>query len=504
MREALFSKFFLRDHLLSLSVDRSQFSATQIRVAIERQQRALQAHGVRQGACVGVWAQRDVRTIIAILANLRAGVVTVPLNPSLGRMELEHILNDARPTILFAADPAAIVTPSVAIVLDDLPAEHALDEPPSRATLDDHSAHDSAFVLYTSGTTGLPKGAMLSIRNLLCSLQGLERAWELGPADTVIHALPLFHVHGLCVGLLGALAAGAAFHWITQFEPAVLADAIADISVNSQAVLYAVPTMYHRLAELAERSPHVASALRRARLLISGSAALPTREIERIYRVTGQYVRERYGLTETLINTAVRAADLPRPGWVGPALDQIECRLVDDARKPTIASDGESIGEVAVRGDNVFEGYLHRPDATASVRDENGWFYTGDLAVMSADGWLKIVGRRASDLIKSGGYKIGAGEIEAALLEHAAVRECAVVSVEDSDLGEKIIAFVVCDPQQSAVSERELQQWVTELLAPHKRPRVVCFVDELPRNAMGKVLKTELKKMVQPAQKASS
>jgi malonyl-CoA/methylmalonyl-CoA synthetase len=256
-------------------------------------------------------------------------------------------------------------------------------------------------------------------------------------------------------------------------------------------MLFGVPTMYHRLAEQAERDAPTARALAGARLLVSGSAGLPLREHRRLEAATGRGVIERYGLTETLINTAVRASEGPRPGSVGRPLDGVALRLVDDARAPLDAHDDATLGEVAVRGPNLFDAYLNRPDATAAARDADGWFYTGDLATRAPDGAIRVVGRRATDLIKTGGYKVGAGEVEAALLEHPAVREAAVKGVADDDLGERIEAWVALRDDVS-VRPEALAEHVAALLAWHKRPRRVHVVDALPRNAMGKVLKAAL------------
>jgi malonyl-CoA/methylmalonyl-CoA synthetase len=255
-------------------------------------------------------------------------------------------------------------------------------------------------------------------------------------------------------------------------------------------MLFAVPTMYHRLAAEAEQDAEIARGFASARLLVSGSAALPAAEHERIERLTGQKIAERYGMTETLMNTGVRASGERRPGYVGPPLDGVELRLVDDDGHALETADDETIGEIHVRGPNLFLEYLNRPDATAEAVVD-GWFKTGDLATRAPDGYIRIVGRRATDLIKSGGFKIGAGEIEGALLEHAAVRECAVTGEPDPDLGERIVAWVVVAEGESA-SEDELSGHVADLLTPHKRPRVVRFVDALPRNEMGKVQKKRL------------
>jgi len=241
--------------------------------------------------------------------------------------------------------------------------------------------------------------------------------------------------------------------------------------------------MYHRLAADAEDDPEIARALGGARLLVSGSAALPAADHERIERACGQRVVERYGMTETLMNTAVRADGDRRPGTVGPPLAGVEIRLV--------AEGDDEIGEIHVRGPNLFLEYLNRPDATAEALVD-GWFRTGDVATRDPDGYLRIVGRRATDLIKSGGYKIGAGEIESALLEHPGVQEAAVTGEPDEDLGERIVAWIVPAPDRPPPGDRELADHVARLLSPHKRPRVVRHVSELPRNELGKVQKQRL------------
>jgi malonyl-CoA/methylmalonyl-CoA synthetase len=234
----------------------------------------------------------------------------------------------------------------------------------------------------------------------------------------------------------------------------------------------------------------LAEAFGNARVLISGSAALPTSVHDRIKQLTGQEVLERYGLTETLMNAGARLGDEVEPGRVGPPLPGVELELMGEDGETVDATDDETIGEVAVRGPNVFKGYLNRPDATEEAMRE-GWFMTGDMATRNESGSIRLVGRKSTDMIKSGGYRIGAGEIEGALLEHPAVAEVAVTSKPDEDLGERIVAWVVLESDRDA-SENELSDHVANLLTKHKRPREVHFVDELPRNAMGKVMKREL------------
>jgi malonyl-CoA/methylmalonyl-CoA synthetase len=405
----------------------------------------------------------------------------VPINPKAGERELAHIVADSAPALLLAA-PGSDLPPQLAgvpVVEVDLSTRGGAlpAEPPPEAP---------AVIVYTSGTTGPPKGVVLPRRSISSNLDALAAAWEWTGDDVLAHALPLFHVHGLILGLLGPLRLGGAVHHLGRFSSEAMAAELA----GPATMMFGVPTMYHRLAADAEQAPQVADGISRARLLVSGSAALPATDHERITAATGQRVVERYGMTETLMNCAVRAAGDRRPGTVGPPLDGVEVRLIDDDGATIEGSDDETVGEILVRGPNLFLEYLNRPDATAeAVRD--GWFHTGDVAVRAPDGYVRIVGRRSVDLIKSGGYKIGAGEIENALVEHPAVAEAAVTGEPDPDLGERIVAWIVAAGERPP--EQELVDHVARLLSPHKRPREVRYLDQLPRNDMGKVIKRDLK-----------
>jgi malonyl-CoA/methylmalonyl-CoA synthetase len=449
--------------------------------------RTLADAGLNPGSRVGVWAHPELESILGFIGCMCAGVVTVPLNAGLGEKELAHIVRDAKIDAIFSAYPAKDRerTPSVPVLGFAFETDSMITPRPYEG----QSANEPALILYTSGTTGAPKGAVLSPRNIAATLDGLIDAWAISEEDTIVHALPLFHAHGLVFGLFGALRAGACLHWIPKFTPEDVARAL----TGQRKVLYAVPTMYHRLIEAAETDEAVQRGLASARLLVSGSAALPAREHNRIEELTGQRVCERYGLSETLINTAVRHDADRRAGYVGTPLPGVEVRLVDDERKPILTHDDKAIGEVAVRGPNVFIGYLNNPEATLSVVDSEGWFHTGDLGTITPDGYLRIVGRKATDLIKTGGFKVGAGEIEAALLEHPEVREAAVIGAPDEDLGERIVAFVVPRNPDAPPAESALIEYVSKQLAKHKRPRVVRLLGELPRNAMGKVQKAKLR-----------
>ncbi|MFE9764517.1 acyl-CoA synthetase [Streptomyces sp. NPDC005808] len=472
---------------------------------------------------VAVWATSSLETAVAVVAALLAGVPAVPLNPKSGEGELGHILADSRPSLVLAA--AGVELPDSLRELARIDVEvsqgvggtaanrgvpqDATEGRPAgsgaAATFREVPEDSAALVVYTSGTTGPPKGAVIPRRAIAATLDALADAWQWTGDDVLVHGLPLFHVHGLILGVLGPLRRGGSLRHLGRFSTEGVARELND----GATMLFGVPTMYHRLAEaLGEDTAEdveLAKALGRARLLVSGSAALPVHDHQRITAATGRRVIERYGMTETLMNTSVRADGEPRPGTVGVPLPGVDLRLVEEDGStiaaydtdgvPTGATDGDHVGEIQVRGPNLFTEYLNRPDATAAAFTEDGWFRTGDMATLDADGYVRIVGRKATDLIKSGGYKIGAGEIENALLEHPAVREAAVTGEPDDDLGERIVAWVVPNsaPAPAALGP-ELSDHVARRLAPHKRPRVVHFLDALPRNDMGKILKRALRK----------
>ena len=334
------------------------------------------------------------------------------------------------------------------------------------------STDAAALIIYTSGTTGAPKGVVLSRRAIAAGLDGLAEAWAWTPDDTLVHGLPLFHVHGLVLGVLGALRTGSRLVHTGRPTPGAYASA-------GGSLFFGVPTVWGRVCA----EPEAARALSGARLLVSGSAPLPVPVFEQLGSLTGHAPVERYGMTETLITLSTRADGERRPGWVGLPIDGVRTRLIGDDGD-AVPHDGETIGELHVAGATVFDGYLGRPDATAAAMD-GGWFRTGDAAVIDADGFHRIVGRQSMDIIKTGGYKVGAGEVETALLGHPSVAEAAVVGMPDDDLGQRIVAYVVGTDVDSAT----LIDHVASTLSVHKRPREIRVLAELPRNAMGKVQK---------------
>ncbi|WP_149183234.1 acyl-CoA synthetase [Streptomyces sp. TRM49041] len=435
---------------------------------------------------VAVWATPAPETAVAVVAALLAGVPAVPLNPRTGERELTHIVTDSAPALVLAAPGDELPGPLARLPRVDVPTSgDEAGRPPAEPGPD-----APALIVYTSGTTGPPKGAVLPRRAVAATLDALADAWAWTADDVLVHALPLFHVHGLVLGVLGPLRRGGSVRHLGRFSAEGVRRELAD----GATMLFGVPTMYHRIAEALDTDPELAKALAGARLLVSGSAALPLPDHERITAATGRRIVERYGMTETLMLCSVGIdpnAPGSRPGSVGLPLHGVELRLVQEDGTPLPTNDGETVGEIQVRGPNLFTEYLNRPDATAAAFDGD-WFRTGDMAVRDADGSVRLVGRKATDLIKSGGYKIGAGEIENVLLGHPSVREAAVTGEPDTDLGERVVAWVVPADPGAPPSAEELAGHVAAQLAPYKRPRVVRYLDALPRNDMGKVMKRAL------------
>ena len=414
---------------------------------------------------VAVLATPTASTVLAITGCLIAGVPFVPVPADVGAAEQEHILADSAAQAWLGDAPAGL--PGLPRVPVRLHARswHRYPEPDPRS---------AAMVIYTSGTTGPPKGTVISRGAIAADIDALAQAWQWTPDDTLVHGLPLFHVHGLVLGLLGSLRVGNRFVHTGRPTPQAYAQAAGTL-------YFGVPTVWSRVVA----DPASARALASARLLVSGSAALPVPVFNGLAELTGHAPVERYGCTETLITVSTRADGERRPGSVGLPLAGMFTRLVAEDGSP-VSCDGETIGSLQVLTPTLFDGYLNRPDATAAALAADGWYRTGDAAVIGPDGMHRIVGRESVDLIKTGGYRVGAGEIETALLGHPGVAEVAVVGLADDDLGQRIVAFVVGDAVPA-----DLIDYVAHELSIHKRPREVRIVASL-RNAMGKVVKKEL------------
>jgi fatty acid CoA ligase FadD36 len=415
---------------------------------------------------VAILATPSAATVLAITGCLIAGVPFVPVPADVGTTERAHILTDSGAQAWLGELPAETEGLPHIPVRMHARSWHRYAEP---------SPDSPAMIIYTSGTTGLPKGVVVSRRAVAADIDALADAWQWTSADTLVHGLPLFHVHGLVLGLLGSLRIGNRFVHTGKPTPEAYADAAGSL-------YFGVPTVWSRV--VADEAS--ARALASARLLVSGSAPLPVPVFDALVRLSGHAPVERYGSTESLITISTLVDGERRPGWVGLPLPGVQTRLVDDDGAP-VPHDGETIGRLQIKSPTVFSGYLNRPEATAEAFDADGWYRTGDVAVIDADGMHRIVGRESVDLIKTGGFRVGAGEIETVLLGYPGVDEVAVVGLPDDDLGQRIVAFVV-----GSVVPDEVIDFVAQQFSVHKRPREVRLVEALPRNAMGKVLKKEL------------
>ena len=423
--------------------------------------------GVGPGDRVLLSASSSVELVVAHVAILRLGAVVVPTNGAYRAEEVGHVVSDARPKVaiiehpewsewIHSADPSVVVTsPSVEL------------EAGTSVSLDRTETNSPALIGYTSGTTGRPKGAVLSHGNLLASVRGLEIAWRWTPDDILILALPLFHMHGLGVGLHGSLAVGAKVVLLSEFNVDEVVDSITKFDAT---MFFGVPTMYSRLLESPE-----ATELEQLRLCVSGSAPLPAELHQSIRRVTGQHVLERYGMTETAMLVSNPYEGERRPGSVGFPLPGVEVRLEGDP------------AEIQVKGPNVFSGYWERPEENTEAFVD-GWFRTGDLGAIDPEGYLSIVGR-AKELIISGGFNVYPREVEEVISEYEPIQECAVVGVPDEEWGEVVVAFVVAERE---IEDEEIKIFVGERLAHYKRPRRTYTLERLPRNALGKVQKHRL------------
>lgn len=422
---------------------------------------ALQGRGLVPGDRVVVQLDKSVAALTLYLACLRAGLVYVPINPGATASERDYFIGDAAPSLFVDAD-----------VLEELAAA------PERRDFADvpRSAEDLAAILYTSGTTGRSKGAMLSQGNLAANARTLVEAWRFTASDRLIHALPIFHVHGLFVATHCVLGAGARMLWLPGFD----ADAIL-AALPGATVLMGVPTFYTRLLARPELTPELA---RRMRLFVSGSAPLPA-EVHRAFEAaTGHRILERYGMTETGMLASNPYEGARVAGSVGPPLPGVDIRIA--------APDGDGVGGIEVRGPNVFRGYWQMPEKTAEEFTADGWFKTGDLGRFDEAGYLSIVGR-AKDLIISGGFNVYPAEVEAAIEVLPGVAEVAVIGVPHPDFGEGVVAVIAPRAGQE-VDPDAIGAALRDVLGAYKRPKAIEVVDALPRNAMGKIEKAALRR----------
>lgn len=446
--------------------------------------------GLRAGDRVTVQVPKSPEALWLYLACLRAGLVYQPLNDAYGQEEIAYFIGNAEPSLI-------VCDPSNQAIIDDLPkkrdypvrtlgtnADGSLIEasrscaPEFETTARNHE--DLAVLLYSSGTTGKPKGAMLTHGNLIANTEALIGAWRFTPADRLLHALPIFHAHGLFVAAGCALMGGARMVFLPRFDVDTVIGQLPRCTV-----MMGVPTYYNRLL----KTPNFQrKTCRNMRLFISGSAPLRPETFKAFEQCSGLEILERYGMTETLMNTSNPLDGERRPGSVGLPLPGVSVRVADDNNN---AIPNGSVGNLQVRGPNVFAGYWRMPDKTAQEFTVDRWFRTGDLAIIDTDGYVSILGR-SKDMIITGGLNVYPREVEQVIDQINGITESAVVGIPHSDFGEGVVAVVVAQADHE-LEEQEIINLVREHLADFKAPKRVVFVDCLPRNTMGKVAKARLR-----------
>ncbi len=462
------------------------WSYARLRGAVGRTATALTNLGIEPGERVLVQVEKTPQAVALYLACLKIGAIYAPINTAYTAAEVAYFLDDAEPALYIAAAPyIAAATPlATSVKTETLDANGngslaalaadatALAETVPRA--DD----DTAAIVYTSGTTGRSKGAMLSHANLASNAATLCAYWGWRDDDVLLHALPVFHVHGLFVALHCAFLTGTPTIFLPRFDAKALLR-----ELPRSTVLMGVPTFYTRLLN---ESAFNADACRNMRLFISGSAPLTEQTFAAFERRTGRRILERYGMSETLMNTSNPLDGERLAGSVGFALPGMEIRIADAAGR-TLPAD--AVGGIEVRGPNVFKGYWGMPEKTREEFRADGFFMTGDMGSMDEEGRVRIVGR-AKDLVISGGYNVYPKEVETLLDAMPGVEESAVIGVPHADFGEAVVAVVVAD---ETVDKACVDAFLKDKLARYKQPKQVVRVDGLPRNAMGKVQKAALR-----------
>jgi long-chain acyl-CoA synthetase len=474
----------------ALRLGQDVLSYAELDEATARAAGLLRGLGVRPGDRVGVMLPNVPYFAFAYYGVLRAGGVVVPMNVLLKQREVAFHLGDSQAKLLVAwhdfAEPAqrgADEAGADCVIVAPGEFERVLARTEPAAEVVDREGDDTAVILYTSGTTGTPKGAELTHSNLKSNVNVVVRMLSVGTDDVILGALPLFHAFGQTCGLNTSISSGACLALVPRFDAGRVLETIERERVT---VFEAVPTMY---VALLHHPGHERFDVSQLRLCVSGGAALPVEVLRGFEAAFECTVLEGYGLSETSPVASFSQADRERkPGSIGTPVTGVEMNVVGEDRHEV--APGE-VGEIAIRGPNVMKGYWHRPDATADAIDHDGWFYTGDMARVDEDGYFFIVDRK-KDMIIRGGYNIYPREIEEVFYEHPAVLEAAVIAIPHAELGEEVAAAVTLKPDAHVTAD-ELRDYVKEQVAAYKYPRHVWFCDELPKGTTGKVLKREIR-----------
>lgn len=428
----------------------------------------------------------------------RAGGIAVPLCISYPMPSLQYVIEDTRAEIIVAGPEYAGILKEYAhekgIRLIEIGAIGVLENAGlETVNLPTIQSGRRAMILYTSGTTNLPKGVVTTHKNIQTQVATLVKAWRWSADDHTLCVLPLHHVHGIINVITCALWSGATCEFLPNFSTTEVLHLFRQGQIN---VFMAVPTIYFKLISAIEslaeeQQAALFLAMQKFRLMVSGSAALPVSVMEKWHQLSGHYLLERYGMTEIGMGISNPYVGERRPGYIGQALPGVKVRLADDSNKP--AKRGQP-GEIQVKGKSVFLEYWGKAEATQKSFTADGWFKTGDVAVVEK-GYYRILGRDSIDIIKSGGYKISALEIEEVLRTHPDIADCSVVGIPDEEWGEMVVAFVVMQPGQ-ILNASAISQWLRAKIPGYKTPRKLVALNEFPRNAMGKVVKNELKKLL--------
>ncbi len=482
-----------KENTFLITEDESLFTYQDINILSARIAYQLHRLGIGKGDRLVASVPKSVEALALYLGCLRSGVIFVPLNPAFPLNELQYYLENAEPKIVVCSPDsfAEITTLAAKIDINIVKTIEATDENslivPKKIEPEalnfptvDVAENDIAVMIYTSGTTGKPKGAMLSHHNLVVNGTDLKNCWGFGENDILLHSLPIFHVHGLFFSTHCVMLSGASMIFLPKFNPEFV------IKFLPQAtVMMGVPTYYRRLLVDNRFQKECCSKMR---LFISGSAPLREETFQEFKIRTGLEILERYGMSETGVNTSNPLKGERRIGTVGLPLGKSELRIVDDHDRPLPP---EQVGNVQVKGENIFTGYWRMPEKTKAEFTADGFFQTGDLGKLSQDGYISLVGR-AKDLIISGGMNVYPKEVEACLNEITGVCESAVIGLPHPDFGEAVTAVLVSDNLE--MSNRQIKAYLQEILANYKIPKQFLFTESLPRNAMGKVQKNILRK----------
>ena len=498
--DALVAPLETRTDAVLIRPDNSEVSGQELFLLSGQIANVLRDAGVEPGHRVAMQCEKSVEALALYLACLRLGALFLPLNTAYMPAEIDYFIGDAEPTVVVssmqAEDQIAPICAQHKATLFTLGenSDGTLIDAAKTASpicpVAERGPDDLAAILYTSGTTGRSKGAMLSNKNLLSNAESLSEAWRFTSKDRLLHALPIFHAHGLFVAVNVSLNVGASMIFLPKFDIDIVMDKIGDATT-----MMGVPTFYTRMLADARCTPEN---LGHMRLFVSGSAPLLAETHREFEDKTGQRILERYGMTETTMSSSNPYDGERRAGTVGFPLPNIELRVVDPETGDNLPNG--NIGNLEVRGPNVFQGYWRMPEKTAEEFREDGFFITGDIAKIDQDGYITIIGR-SKDLVISGGYNVYPKEVESEIDDLDGVNESAVIGVPHPDFGEAVVAVIVPQPGGKLTADQIISA-LQQRLAKFKCPKRVFFVDALPRNTMGKVQKNEMRKSYENTFKA--